>query len=116
ASATKPHRGCAPSHNTITTTASPTITSLPDSCTYRPTQTYYFSSGCAHTCATGFCIIDAPVTISCGCPTVVIETQTVTVCPTATPCQQCTTGWGTFLHTEPCSTSSTEEPAKPTVD
>ncbi|KAK3295349.1 uncharacterized protein B0H64DRAFT_395076 [Chaetomium fimeti] len=90
----------------VSTTTADTVTSYPDSCTYRPTQTFYSSSGCSHTCATGFCIIDAPATISCGCPRVFIETQTVTVCPTHTPCQQCYTGWGTFLYTEACATAT----------
>ncbi|EAQ91564.1 predicted protein [Chaetomium globosum CBS 148.51] len=100
---------------TPTTTTTDTITSYPDSCTYRPTQTFYSSSGCAHTCATGFCVIDAPATISCGCPRVFIETQTVTVCPTQTPCQQCYTGWGTFLYTEPCGSATATVSASATT-
>ncbi|KAK4244588.1 hypothetical protein C7999DRAFT_17179, partial [Corynascus novoguineensis] len=97
-----------------TSTASPpeTITTYPDSCTYRPTQTFYSSSGCAHTCETGFCIIDAPATVSCGCPTVFIETQTTTMCPTQAPCRQCYTGWGTFLYTELCASATATGPAK----
>jgi hypothetical protein len=51
-------------------------------------------------------VTTAPATISCGCPTVFIETQTVTVCASTTPCQQCYTGWGTFLYTEPCATAT----------
>ncbi|KAK4108122.1 hypothetical protein N656DRAFT_848963 [Canariomyces notabilis] len=97
------------------TTSDSTITSYPDSCTYRPTQTYYASSGCAFSCSSQFCIIDAPATISCGCPTVFIETQTVTVCPTKSPCWNCHTGWGTFLVTETCtSTATTAAVAVPT--
>ncbi|KAK4155751.1 hypothetical protein C8A00DRAFT_13238, partial [Chaetomidium leptoderma] len=94
------------STTTTTTTDTDTITSYPNSCTYRPTQTFYSPSGCAHTCDTGFCVIDAPATISCGCPIVFIETQTVTMCPTKTPCQQCYTGWGTFLYTDSCATAT----------
>ncbi|KAL2258403.1 hypothetical protein VTK26DRAFT_8292 [Humicola hyalothermophila] len=106
-----------PSTSVATATPTPTsistselVTSYPDSCTYRPTQTYYSSSGCALSCSTRFCIIDAPATISCGCPTVFIETQTVTVCPTATPCWQCTTGWGTFIYTETCTSTAAPLP------
>ncbi|KAL2123508.1 hypothetical protein VTJ04DRAFT_3963 [Mycothermus thermophilus] len=87
----------------------------PESCTFRPTQTYYSSSGCAITCDAGFCIRDEPATISCGCPTVFIETQYTTVCPTTSPCYQCHSAWGTFLYTEPCSTTTpTAAPAVPT--
>jgi hypothetical protein len=47
----------------------------------------------------------AAVTIPCGCPSVVINPKTVTVCPTTTPCYQCYTGWGTFFVTETCSST-----------
>ncbi|KAK4667903.1 uncharacterized protein QC764_0110940 [Podospora pseudoanserina] len=80
-------------------------TSLPDSCTFTGTQTFYSSSGCDLTCSTGFCIIDAAATRSCGCSRVEIETVTTTVCPTRTPCYQCYTGWGTFFYDLPCPTS-----------
>ncbi|KAK0717685.1 hypothetical protein B0T26DRAFT_302153 [Lasiosphaeria miniovina] len=79
-----------------------TTTSLAASCTYKPTQTFYSSSGCPLTCGNEFCVIDAAVTIPCGCPRVDIQPTTVTVCPTQTPCYQCYTGWGTFLVTQTC--------------
>ncbi|KAK3902901.1 hypothetical protein C8A05DRAFT_15104, partial [Staphylotrichum tortipilum] len=82
------------------------ITTYPASCTTRPTQTIYASSGCAHSCDTGFCVIDAAATVSCGCPTVFISPTTVTMCATASPCRQCYTGWGTFIYTQPCMTSA----------
>jgi hypothetical protein len=41
-----------------TTSTTESITSYPGSCTYRPTQTYYSSSGCAFSCSSDFCIID----------------------------------------------------------
>ncbi|KAK4201946.1 hypothetical protein QBC40DRAFT_48386 [Triangularia verruculosa] len=80
-------------------------TSLPDSCTFTGTQTFYSSSGCGLACSTGFCISDAAVTRSCGCSKIEIHTVTTTVCPTRTPCYQCYTGWGTFFVDLPCPTS-----------
>ncbi|KAK3681593.1 hypothetical protein B0T22DRAFT_472516 [Podospora appendiculata] len=99
-----------PSPPTTTPTVaitSPAVSSLPDSCTFRPTQTFYSSSGCSLTCNTGFCVVDAPVTVSCGCSRAPVEPTTVTVCPTKTPCYQCYTGWGTFLYTQSCTSSPT---------
>ncbi|KAL1839397.1 hypothetical protein VTJ49DRAFT_1528 [Mycothermus thermophilus] len=115
------NKGCKPksssTFNTKTVTPSSSssssswtgrVTKYPDSCTYRPTQTYYATSGCSSiSCDMGFCVTDAPATVSCGCPTVWIETQYTTVCPTTTPCQQCYTGWGTFIVTESCGATST---------
>ncbi|KAK4464037.1 hypothetical protein QBC42DRAFT_140330, partial [Cladorrhinum samala] len=88
---------------TTTTTTEVTTTSLAKSCTFTGTQTFYSSSGCALSCSTGFCVIDAAVTKSCNCPRVAIETVTTTVCATRAPCYQCYTGWGTFVVTETCT-------------
>ncbi|KAK0666523.1 hypothetical protein QBC41DRAFT_348701 [Cercophora samala] len=87
------------------TTTTMETTSLPKSCTFTGTQTFYSSSGCGLTCSSGFCVIDAAVTKSCGCSRIEIETVTTTVCPTRTPCYQCYTGWGTFFDYLPCPTS-----------
>ncbi|KAK3368757.1 hypothetical protein B0H63DRAFT_515285 [Podospora didyma] len=87
---------------TVDTTPTPTITSLDASCTTTPTQTFYSTSGCALTCSTGFCVIDAAVTVPCGCSSLEIRTATITICPTRTPCYQCYTGWGTFRETATC--------------
>ncbi|KAH8897802.1 hypothetical protein GQ53DRAFT_451236 [Thozetella sp. PMI_491] len=50
---------------TPATTETPEPTSLAVSCTYRPTQTIYSTSGCANACDTSqFCIIDGMCFIS----------------------------------------------------
>ncbi|KAK4215765.1 hypothetical protein QBC37DRAFT_117193 [Rhypophila decipiens] len=103
-------RPCRPPTRT-TTKAPTTTTSLAASCTFTGTQTFYSSGGCnGLACETaGFCIIDAAATKSCGCDSLVIVTKTTTICPTKTPCYQCTTGWGTFIETQSC-TSTTISP------
>ncbi|KAK4160649.1 hypothetical protein QBC43DRAFT_219407 [Cladorrhinum sp. PSN259] len=107
---TTKHTSTVSKGSTTTTTTKVTTTSLAKSCTFTGTQTIYSRSGCAVSCSTGFCIIDAGVTKSCGCPSVAIETVTTTVCPTSTPCYQCYTGWGTFVYTQPCTTGPTLPP------
>ncbi|KAK0630926.1 hypothetical protein B0T17DRAFT_235117 [Bombardia bombarda] len=101
---------CSPDSPSTTITAS-----MPESCIFRPTQTFYSSSGCALTCSSGFCVIDAPVTISCGCPSVEITPTTITTCPTKTPCYQCYTGWGTFKETQSCPPTTAQPAAQVTV-
>ncbi|EGZ71272.1 hypothetical protein NEUTE2DRAFT_166343 [Neurospora tetrasperma FGSC 2509] len=91
--------------STITTTPPPTIA---PSCTFTGTQTQWATSGCDLPCDTSiFCIWDAAVTQSCGCSSVPVVTTTVTLCPTRTPCQQCTTGWGIFTYTQSCEATAT---------
>ncbi|KAK4187507.1 hypothetical protein QBC35DRAFT_356484, partial [Podospora australis] len=90
---------------TIPTTITTERATLDKSCTFTGTQTWYSTSGCDLTCSKGFCIMDAAVTRSCGCPSIEITTTTITICPTRTPCYQCTTGWGTFSVYLPCPTS-----------
>ncbi|KAM7206141.1 hypothetical protein V8F20_002923, partial [Naviculisporaceae sp. PSN 640] len=90
-----------------TTTKSSSTSRLPASCTFTGTQTYYSVGGCnGMTCETGFCILDAAATKSCGCDKLVIVTKTTTICPTRTPCYQCTTGWGTFIYTQSCTSTA----------
>ncbi|KAK3937537.1 hypothetical protein QBC46DRAFT_392471 [Diplogelasinospora grovesii] len=85
-----------------------TSSSLPASCTYKPTQTVYSRSGCATPCATNqFCIVDAAVTVPCGCPSVSIQPSTTTICASATGCIECTTGWGFFTVSESGCTTAT---------
>ncbi|KAK3946227.1 hypothetical protein QBC46DRAFT_402596 [Diplogelasinospora grovesii] len=89
---------------------------MPESCTTRPTQTFYSTSGCDIACTdTAWCIMDCKppdpltrpytqlmvnndmkdaVTLSCGCTSVAVRPTTTTICPTKSNCQQCTTGWG----------------------
>ncbi|KAL1871564.1 hypothetical protein VTK73DRAFT_2028 [Phialemonium thermophilum] len=88
------------------TTTAPSTSSLPDSCTFRPTQTIWATSGCAITCNHEFCIYDAFVTLPCGCPSVRVQPTTTTLCPTQTGCIQCTTGWGIATVTETCPSST----------
>ncbi|KAK4221337.1 hypothetical protein QBC38DRAFT_492253 [Podospora fimiseda] len=95
----------------VTTIFPPITTSLAKSCTFTGTQTIYSASGCALTCSTAFCISDAAVTKSCNCPRVPVETVTTTICPTRTPCYQCTTGWGIFTETLSCTTTPTFTPS-----
>ncbi|KAL0472829.1 hypothetical protein QR685DRAFT_568989 [Neurospora intermedia] len=72
------------------------------------TQTQWATSGCDLPCNTSiFCIWDAALTQSCGCSSVPVVTTTVTLCPTSTPCQQCTTGWGIFTYTQSCEATAT---------
>ncbi|KHE86537.1 hypothetical protein GE21DRAFT_1203872 [Neurospora crassa] len=92
---------------TITTTTTPSPTLAP-SCTFTGTQTQWATSGCDLPCNTSiFCIWDAAVTQPCGCSSVPVVTTTVTLCPTRTPCQQCTTGWGIFTYTRSCEATAT---------
>ncbi|KAK0635102.1 hypothetical protein B0T17DRAFT_30801 [Bombardia bombarda] len=96
-----------------TPTSTPTSLSLAASCTYRPTQTFLSSSGCAFSCtATAQCTMDAALTKPCGCTSVVVRPVTTTVCPTRSPCIQCTTGWGIAIVSEsPCpATTATTLP------
>ncbi|KAK3948481.1 hypothetical protein QBC32DRAFT_58272 [Pseudoneurospora amorphoporcata] len=93
---------------TTTTTTAPSITTIAPSCTFTGTQTKWATSGCDIPCNTSaFCIYDAAVTKSCGCSSVPIRVTTVTLCPTGTPCMQCTTAWGTFTYTQPCTATAT---------
>ncbi|AEO71609.1 uncharacterized protein THITE_2021175, partial [Thermothielavioides terrestris NRRL 8126] len=82
---------------------------LPASCTYRPTATWYATSGCAIPCATSpFCIADDYVVLPCGCSRAAVSPTTVTICPTRSPCYQCTTGWGIATITDSnCPPSAT---------
>ncbi|KAK4662638.1 hypothetical protein QC763_605330 [Podospora pseudopauciseta] len=74
---------------------------LPASCTYRPTATWYKTSGCAVTCATSIrCNADFPVIVPCGCTRASVAPTTTSICPTASDCQQCTTSWGIYVTTQ----------------
>ncbi|KAK2598344.1 hypothetical protein N8I77_011764 [Diaporthe amygdali] len=70
-------------------------TTLAESCTFRPTATVTATTGCPTTCSNvGICFADYPVTLACGCARMAVQPTTETVCPTATACTQCQTGWG----------------------
>ncbi|KAK3315239.1 hypothetical protein B0H66DRAFT_337560 [Apodospora peruviana] len=88
-------------------TSTPT-TLMADSCTTRPTQTYYSTSGCAIDCpATINCTADEGLIIPCGCTSVAVRPVTTTICASRTPCLQCTTGWGLVVRSETdCPTAS----------
>ncbi|KAG7294247.1 hypothetical protein NEMBOFW57_004317 [Staphylotrichum longicolle] len=94
---------------TSTTTSSSTSTGLPASCTYRPTATWYATTGCAIACPTQpLCIADAFVVLPCGCSRAAVSPTTVTICPTRSPCYQCSTGYGIATITDSkCPPSST---------
>ncbi|KAK3399432.1 hypothetical protein B0T20DRAFT_351381, partial [Sordaria brevicollis] len=97
----------APSITTTTTSSTPSITSIAASCTYTGTQTVFATTGCEIPCGTApLCIADAAITKSCGCSTVPFTKTTITICPTRSPCFPCTSAWGTFTYTEPCSTTA----------
>ncbi|KAK0706644.1 hypothetical protein B0T26DRAFT_628451, partial [Lasiosphaeria miniovina] len=90
-------------------TARPTsVTVLPSSCTTRPTQTYYSSSGCDINCPNQInCYADFAVTVPCGCKSVAVRPLTTTICATRSPCFQCHTGWGIATLFESCSATAT---------
>ncbi|KAB5535356.1 hypothetical protein GE09DRAFT_358823 [Coniochaeta sp. 2T2.1] len=90
-----------------TTTKTPHTTSpttLPASCTYKPTQTDWATTGCEIPChPTGYCFADYALTLRCGCTRMQVQPTTTTICPTQTSCVQCATGWGIAIITEsPC--------------
>ncbi|KAK0711943.1 hypothetical protein B0H67DRAFT_472276, partial [Lasiosphaeris hirsuta] len=105
-----------PPRTTLSTATAVTISdsAIPDSCTTKVTQTFYSTSGCELACSSGFCVIDAAVTVPCGCSRVAIQTTTITACPTKTPCYQCYTGWGTFFETASCEATAVPAFATPT--
>ncbi|KAL2270543.1 hypothetical protein VTJ83DRAFT_2727 [Remersonia thermophila] len=115
-------QGCHPtptlspsSSSSSSSSSTSSVTTLPASCTFRPTQTIYPASGCSITCRRDFCISDALVTVSCGCPSLVIKTQTTTVCATQSPCWQCSVAWGNFRITPSCPPTPTQTaPARTT--
>ncbi|KAG6368550.1 hypothetical protein INS49_002763 [Diaporthe citri] len=88
-----------------------TIIEIPTrDCTFRPTATVTATTGCPTTCTpTGLCFSDAAVTLECGCTSMAVQPTTVTVCPTATVCRQCQTGWGIVTVTP--TTCPAETPA-----
>ncbi|KAK4242173.1 hypothetical protein C8A03DRAFT_11614 [Achaetomium macrosporum] len=97
-----------PAKSSSTTVKSTTSTSttlgpqtLPASCTYRPTATWYATSGCDIPCPTSpLCIADNFVVVPCGCTRAAVSPTTITICPTKAPCNQCMTGWGIATITE----------------
>lgn len=54
-------------------------------------------------------VLLAAVTLGCGCTSMAVQPTTVTVCPTATVCTQCRTGWGIVTVTP--TTCPAETPA-----
>ncbi|KAK4119978.1 hypothetical protein N657DRAFT_649551 [Parathielavia appendiculata] len=74
---------------------------LPASCTYRPTATWFATTGCDIPCPTSpLCIADHFVVLPCGCSSAAVSPTTVTICPTRSPCYQCSTGWGIATITD----------------
>lgn len=51
-----------------------------------------------------------PVTLDCGCTSMAVQPTTVTVCPTATVCRQCQTGWGIVTVTPTTCPAQTPVP------
>ncbi|KAK3901365.1 hypothetical protein C8A05DRAFT_16445 [Staphylotrichum tortipilum] len=98
-----------PAKSSKTTTSSSTSTGLPASCTYRPTATWYATTGCDIACPTQpLCIADSFVVLPCGCTRAAVSPTTITICPTRSPCYQCSTGWGIGTITDSkCPPSST---------
>ncbi|KAL2259475.1 hypothetical protein VTK26DRAFT_6844 [Humicola hyalothermophila] len=90
-----------------TPTDSPTLSPLPESCTYRPTATWFATSGCDLSCSMEIdCVADFAVVLPCGCDRAAVSPTTTTICPTRTPCYQCVTGWGIATVTDPRCESS----------
>ncbi|KAK4154145.1 hypothetical protein C8A00DRAFT_14715 [Chaetomidium leptoderma] len=100
---------CPAKSSTTKPSTTTTSTGLPASCTYRPTATWFATTGCDIPCPSSpLCIADNYVVLPCGCERAAVSPTTVTICPTRAPCMQCSTGFGIATITDSnCPPSST---------
>ncbi|KAK4455577.1 hypothetical protein QBC34DRAFT_390308 [Podospora aff. communis PSN243] len=98
----------------LTTTTRPQTTdSIPPECTYRPTATSWYTTGCEFNCpASSYLAIDYLAPIPCGCShsRIAVRPTTTTLCYTKSRCLgQWDAGWmvGLSIHESNCPGSTT---------